>query len=155
MSISNITLGMGVIINGHKTIPRWTAFHTCKWKRYFPFLMHDHIALIPLFKIVKRTSALRMARMQRQHFISEFGRYSTPGHGTITQPPLDSVGMQPHREKPLATNLMDLLWSQLGTAECISITDGRGPIGVDLLQIFNMNSSGWQRSNQWKSLIIC
>ena len=73
------------------------------------YLIHDHIALIPLFKIVKRTSALRMARMQRQHFISEFRRYSTPGHGTKIQAPLDSVGMQPHREQPQATNLMDLL----------------------------------------------
>ena len=91
-----------------------------------------HIALIPLLKIVKRTSAFRMARMQRQQFISEFRRYSTPGHGTKTQLPLDSVGMQPHREQPQATDLMDLLCDQLGTAKCISITEGQGPMGVDL-----------------------
>ena len=132
MSISNITLGMGVIINGHKTIPRWTAFHTCKWKRYFPYLIHDHIALIPLFKIVKRTSALRMARMQRQHFISEFSRYSTSGHGTITQPPLDSVGMQPHREKPQLPTSWTSCDCSVEQQECISKTDGQGPIGVDL-----------------------
>ena len=95
---------------------KWTQDHSkvnsishLHMETILPLFICYHIALIPLLKIVRRTSALRMARMQRQQFISEFRCDSTPGHGTKTQIPLDSVGMQPHREQPQATNLMDLL----------------------------------------------
>ena len=95
---------------------KWTQDHSkvnsishLHMETILPLFICYHIALIPLLKIVKRTSALRMARMQRQQFIRELRRDSAPGHNTTTQIPLDSVGMQPHREQPQAINLMDLL----------------------------------------------
>ena len=104
-----------------------TAFHTCKWKWYFPFMCY-HIALIPLLKTVQKDVCLESGRNALPTTYTRVKTRLCTWSNTTTQTPLDSVGMQPHREQPQATNLMDLLCDQLGTTKWIPITEGQGPL---------------------------
>ena len=87
-----------------------------------------HIALIPLLKTVQKDICLESGLNAPPTIYTRVKTRLCTWSNTTTQTPLDSVGMQPHREQPQATNLMDLLCDQLGTTKCIPITEGQGPL---------------------------
>ena len=76
-----------------------------------------HIALIPLLKTVQKDVCLESGRNALPTIYTRVKTRLCTWSNTTTQTPLDSVGMQPHREQPQATNLMDLLCDQLGTTK--------------------------------------
>ena len=90
---------MGAIKDGPQTIPRWSAYHTCKCYIKTPCRSYH---LIYLFKIAHWTAALRMARMQCQLQLREFYTpllHTGPGRKTLHT---SMVGTSPPKRETLA-----------------------------------------------------